>query len=85
MTNYAFETFILILYKGFFSNRNRFVTSLTSHFGVFPVEFKPRFVVVKFFDFPTFRSGVAFGAIGYPIDFKLLFVHIFMAGSAIRM
>lgn len=85
MTNHTFETFILVLNKRFVGHRYGFVTSLAGHFGMFPVEFKPRFVVVKFFDFPTFRSGVALGTIRYSIDFKLLFVHIFMAGSTIRM
>ena len=85
MTNDTFKTFKLILYKSFFSNRNGLMAACTSCFGVFPVELKPRFVVVKFFDFPTFRRRVAFGAIRYSFYLKLRFVHIFMARGAIGM
>ena len=84
MTDYAFEIGEFVLCKLLVSVYNLLVAGLTRNIYVFAIQFEPGFIMVKFFDGPGIVS-MTFGAIRYPVFFKLFVVRILMTGNACRM
>ncbi len=78
MADHTLKTVELILDKCFAALGNLLVTSLTSYFHVFSVEFELRFIVVEFVHFPGFEA-VTPGTVRDAKLFKLAVVLILMA------
>ena len=81
VTDYAFEAFKFILYKGYCSFRNFLVAGFTSYFNVFAFELEFRFIVVEFFNGPILIS-VTGGTIRHTKFFKLPVVAVFVTTGA---